>query len=100
MVKPEKNKIYRVTVDGYASEGEGVARLDGRAVFIRGALRGEVCDVHLLKVEKPPFGARQSRSSSPLPRDRSRTAPTFPYAAAAAPDICLMKRSCTSSSIG
>ena len=48
----EKNKIYRARIEGYTSEGLGVARIDGQAVFVLQALRGEDCDVLLLKVLK------------------------------------------------
>jgi len=43
-------QIFFVTVTGYGSGGEGVARLgDGRVVFIRGAARGDVLAVALHK---------------------------------------------------
>ena len=48
----EKNKVYRARIEGYTSEGLGVARIDGQAVFVHRALRGEDCDVLLLKVLK------------------------------------------------
>jgi len=35
-----------VTITGYGSQGEGVARMDdGRVVFVRGAARGDVCEI-------------------------------------------------------
>ena len=35
-----------VTITGYNSYGEGVARLDdGRVVFVRGAARGDVLEI-------------------------------------------------------
>lgn len=37
----EKNDVIEVDVDSFGMEGEGVARIDGKAVFIRGAIRGE-----------------------------------------------------------
>ena len=42
---PEKNKTYRARIEGYTSESLGVARIDGQAVFVHRALRGEDCDV-------------------------------------------------------
>ncbi len=47
-----KNQRYTVTIDGMTSEGMGVARIDGRAVFVKNALRGEVCEILILKVGK------------------------------------------------
>ena len=36
----EKNHIYRSTIEGYSSEGLGVARIDGQVVFVHDAVRG------------------------------------------------------------
>ena len=47
-----KNQVYTVTIEGYGGEGMGVARIDGRVVFVRGALRGEACEIVILKVLK------------------------------------------------
>ena len=41
----EKNRIYRACIQGYSSEGLGIARIDGQVVFVHGAIRGEICDV-------------------------------------------------------
>ena len=49
---PEKSKTYRARIEGYTSEGLGVARIDGQAVFVHRALRGEDCDVLILKALK------------------------------------------------
>ena len=72
----EKNKVYRARVEGYTSEGLGVARIDGQAVFVHRALRGEDCDVLLLKVLKnAAFGkAVKVHESSP-----HRVEPDCPY---------------------
>jgi len=37
----EKNHIYRSTIEGYSSEGLGVARIDGQGGFVHDAGRGE-----------------------------------------------------------
>ncbi|MCL2226671.1 MAG: class I SAM-dependent RNA methyltransferase [Oscillospiraceae bacterium] len=45
--------VHNVTITGYGSGGEGVARLcDGKVVFVRSAARGDVLEVKLTK-EKP-----------------------------------------------
>ena len=36
----KKNEVYPLRIEGYGSAGEGVARLDGQAVFVKGAERG------------------------------------------------------------
>ena len=48
----EKNKVYRATIEGYSSEGLGIARIDGQVVFVHRAVRGEECDILVLKVLK------------------------------------------------
>ena len=37
----KKNSVHTLEVDGYTAEGMGVARLDGRVVFVPGTIRGE-----------------------------------------------------------
>lgn len=48
----EKGNIYTVSISGYTSEGAGIARIDGRAVFIPLAMHGETCEIKILKVLK------------------------------------------------
>ena len=48
----KKNEIYDVTIDGYSSEGMGVARIDGQVVFVHRAVKGERCRVQILKALK------------------------------------------------
>lgn len=52
MATLEKNKIYRARIEGYSSEGLGIARINGQVVFVHRAVRGEECDVLVLKVLK------------------------------------------------
>lgn len=46
----EKNNEYIVEIEGYNSEGAGVARVSGRAVFIPRTVLGEVWHIKILKV--------------------------------------------------
>ncbi len=46
----EKNKQYIVTIEGYSSEAFGIARVEGRAVFIPGTVQGEVWEIRILKL--------------------------------------------------
>jgi len=48
----KKNQVYETEFTGYTSEGLGVARIDGMAVFAPKAIRGERCKVKILKVGK------------------------------------------------
>jgi|GEM_PF-2691529 len=52
MADLSKNTVHTVYIEGYTSEGLGVARVDGRAVFVKGALRGETCRAKILKCGK------------------------------------------------
>ena len=72
----EKNKIYRARIEGYTSEGLGVARIDGQAVFVHRALRGEDCDVLLLKVLKNAAFGKAVKVYTPSPH---RVEPDCPY---------------------
>ena len=45
-----EHTTQRMTIEGYSSDGAGVARLDGAVVFVKGAVRGETCQVYLDKV--------------------------------------------------
>ena len=65
MDKPAEQQIHRLTIEGYASDGSGVARLNGMVVFVQGGIRGEVCDVRLTHV-----GRNCLLYTSPSPRDR------------------------------
>ena len=47
-----KNEIYQATVTDYTAEGQGVAKIEGCAVFIPNAIVGEVCRVRIEKIGK------------------------------------------------
>ena len=51
-VPVEKNQVYEMTITAQGSEGQGIGRVDGFAVFVPDALPGEVADVKILKVQK------------------------------------------------
>ena len=48
----EKNKIYEAVVTDYTAEGQGVARVDGCAVFLPNAIAGEKYEIAIEKVGK------------------------------------------------
>ena len=48
----EKNKIYEAVITDYTAEGQGVARIDGCAVFIPNAIAGERVTVRIEKAQK------------------------------------------------
>lgn len=52
-VKPvELNKEYKVVVDAYSHEGEGIGRVDNFTVFIPGAIKGEEVKIKITEVKK------------------------------------------------
>ena len=48
----EKNKVYEAVIVDYTSEGQGIAKIEGCAVFIPNAIAGEKCMVRIEKVGK------------------------------------------------
>ncbi len=51
--RKDKNQIlHQVKVEDYAAEGKSLSRLDGKVIFIEGAVPGDVVDVRLLKSKK------------------------------------------------
>jgi 23S rRNA (uracil1939-C5)-methyltransferase len=51
-VRRKKFTIKDVSVTGYAAEGKSLARLDGKVIFIEGAVPGDVADVFITKNRK------------------------------------------------
>ena len=56
----KENQIYRAVIEGYASDGSGVARIEGMAVFVRGAIRDEVTDIRIEHGATAPPGVMRS----------------------------------------
>ena len=48
----EKNKEYEVKIIDNGYEGEGIAKIDDFTIFIQGAIKGEVCKILIVKVNK------------------------------------------------
>ncbi len=48
----EKSKIYEAVISDYTAEGQGIAKIEGCAVFIPNAIVGEVCLVRIEKAAK------------------------------------------------
>ena len=63
----KKNSLHDLHIDSYTAQGFGVARLDGRVVFIPGTIRGEDWKVQLLKVQKNIAWGRGVELLTPSP---------------------------------
>lgn len=48
----EKNQELEVQISGIASEGQGIARVNGFVVFVPFAMEGEIVKIHIIKVTK------------------------------------------------
>ena len=78
MPQLQKNQLHTVTITGYTAEGLGVARIDGRVVFVHNAVRGEVCSVRILKVLKNVAFARVETLLEASPARREPDCPHYP----------------------
>ncbi len=72
----KKSGIYPAVIEGYASGGEGVARIEGMAVFVKGALRGERADVEIEHVGHSAAWGHIEKLMEPSP---ARVEPDCPY---------------------
>ena len=63
----KKNTVHEGEITGYTAEGMGVARLDGRVVFIPGTIAGERWRFRLEKVNKTVAWGRGIEVLSPSP---------------------------------
>ena len=73
---PEKNKIYRARIQGYTSEGLGVARIDGEVIFIPGVIAGEKCVIRIVNIGKTAAHGVLETLTEPSPH---RVEPDCPY---------------------
>lgn len=72
----EENKTYRAVIEGYASDGSGIARIDGMAVFVKGAIRDELTDVF---IEHVGHNAAWGHAARFFKRSLARREPDCPY---------------------
>lgn len=72
----QKNQTVRVHIEGYSSDGLGIARVEGQVLFVHGAIRGETCDVLVMKVLKNAAFGKVAALIVPSPERRE---PDCPY---------------------
>ena len=72
-----KNAEHTVTIEGYTSTGDGVARIGGQVVFVKGALRGEKCKIKILKVLRNIIYAKPVSILTQSPHRQTPACPNF-----------------------
>ena len=72
----QEHKTYRAVIEGYASDGSGVARVEGMAVFVKGAIRDELTDIY---IEHVGHNAAWGRAERFFKRSMARREPDCPY---------------------
>ena len=73
----KKNEIYRATVSGFTSEGLGVCRVDGCAVFVPNAAPNEEYDLRIVHIGKT---AAHGKIVNIITRSPERVNRACPYA--------------------
>lgn len=77
MADIRKNTVHTLDITGYTTEGMGVARLEGRVVFVPFTVRGERWRVRLEKVNKNVAWGRGMESLLPSPERLESDCPLF-----------------------
>lgn len=73
----KKNDIYEASVDSFSSDGGGVCRVEGRAVFVPRALPGERWLVRILKVNRTAVWGRGEELLEASPERQKPLCPHF-----------------------
>lgn len=66
----KKNDIFEAEIEGYTSDGNGVCRIDGRAVFVPRTIKGEMWKVRIVKVTNTAVYGRAEEAVSLSPERR------------------------------
>ena len=72
----KKNDVYTIEITDTGTQGEGIGRADGCALFVKDALIGDVVQVKIMKVKKTYAYAKLEKVLSPSP---FRVAPRCAY---------------------
>ncbi len=72
----KKNDELSARIEGTTSDGLGVARAEGRAIFVKGAAEGELCRIGITKVSSSAVYGRLIEILEPSPE---RVTPDCPY---------------------
>lgn len=72
-----KNRLYEIKIDAISSQGNGIGRIGGMAVFVPNSAIGDTLEVKILKVEKKLAYARIERIIDPSPDRIEQDCPVF-----------------------
>lgn len=72
-----KNQTVRAVIEGYSSEGLGIARVNGQVVFVHRAIRGEECDILIMKVLKNVAFGKVTAIHTPSPHRQDSDCPYY-----------------------
>lgn len=70
-----QNRIYTATITDYTIQGQGIAHVEGCAVFIPNAIAGEVCEIQITKAAKTWAAGRIRRILEVSPHRVNRACP-------------------------
>lgn len=73
-----KNDDLTLTIDALTSEGQGIGRVDGFAIFVPGALPGEQVRAHVIKVTGSYAVAKLLEAPTPAPERVRPACAAFP----------------------
>jgi len=62
-----KNSIHTVKIEDMTNLGAGVAHLDGAAVFVNGAVDGDICDIKIIKCANGYYVGRLEKLTEASP---------------------------------
>ncbi|MCR4639667.1 23S rRNA (uracil(1939)-C(5))-methyltransferase RlmD [Ruminococcus sp.] len=73
----EKNQVHKAEITALTSEGSGVCRIDGMAVFVPETAVGDVCEVRIVKVLKSYAFGIVEKLITPSPDRISDNCPVY-----------------------
>lgn len=70
-----KNQIYEGRIEDYTAQGQGIARIEGCAVFVPNAIAGELCRIRIEKVGKTWASGKMTEILEKSPHRVNRSCP-------------------------
>ena len=74
----EKNGKYIVEIIDYGANGEGIAKINGYTIFVIGALKGEKCKIHVMKILSSHAFAKVTEIIEASPERTDSDCETYP----------------------